>query len=484
MLDSINFAASSDWLPINRIDGHISFDNQRISIHRVSGILGESPVTINGQWSFQNNATAQNLSMNSVWSASDLQALFPSVTNSFSDFSGRMGATLTLSGSNLRPDFQSEFDFTRISLESKGRLKKPFGVSARIGLQGSIHKEKAIRITKGELAMPPYKLEARGDLTWSDPPHFRGILQTESGSGALFPKGVKIGDTQLDLSSLSIRWVLDGRDWDWSSWDMKGRIEATNRKAQSHSSKPDEETQSLVLQWRQKDKAGKGEMTLKDIPMESLLGPQSDGRSPLTGTTSLVTLLQMNLGSPELMLRSLTGKGRVTLRNGLMQTGPILSKIMGILNVPSVLMGKVNLLEEGLPYDQLDGSFSIENGLLATQDLALKSPVLKFTAAGSYDLPTENLNAMVAVSPFGAYSNLLKDIPLFGSLMKGERKGLMTALFEVNGPRTEANITYLPLESFTGGLKGLAQFAVDVLTNVVTLPIPKKDNAPVDRTKP
>ena len=113
----------------------------------------------------------------------------------------------------------------------------------------------------------------------------------------------------------------------------------------------------------------------------------------------------------------------------------------------------------------MDGSFSIENGLLATQDLALKSPVLKLTAAGSYDLPTENLNAMVAVSPFGAYSNLLKDIPLFGSLMKGERKGLMTALFQVNGPRTEANITYLPLESFTGGIKGLAQFAARCRTH-------------------
>ncbi|MDH3505369.1 MAG: hypothetical protein OEM58_12690, partial [Nitrospirota bacterium] len=70
----------------------------------------------------------------------------------------------------------------------------------------------------------------------------------------------------------------------------------------------------------------------------------------------------------------------------------------------------------------------------------------------------------------------LKDIPLFGSLMKGERKGLMTALFEVKGPRTKPDITYLPLESFTGGLKGLAQFAVDVLKNVVTLPIPDKEN--------
>ncbi len=113
--------------------------------------------------------------------------------------------------------------------------------------------------------------------------------------------------------------------------------------------------------------------------------------------------------------------------------------------------------------------------------MALKSPVIKLAAAGTYDLPTERLNGMVAVSPFGAYSGLLKDIPLFGSLMKGDRKGLMTALLEVKGPRTKPDITYLPMESITGGLKGFAQFAVDVLKNVVTLPIPDTESQNANR---
>ncbi|MDH5428768.1 MAG: AsmA-like C-terminal region-containing protein, partial [Nitrospirota bacterium] len=163
------------------------------------------------------------------------------------------------------------------------------------------------------------------------------------------------------------------------------------------------------------------------------------------------------------------------IQKGLIQTGPVLSKILGILNVPSLLMGKVNLLEEGLPFDELTGTFSIDNGLLTTKDFALKSPVIKLTAAGTYDLPTENLESMIAVSPFGAYSNLLKDIPLFGSLMQGERKGFLTALFEVKGPRTKPEVTYLPLESFTGGMKGLAQVPIDMLKNIITLPLPEKE---------
>ncbi len=109
-----------------------------------------------------------------------------------------------------------------------------------------------------------------------------------------------------------------------------------------------------MFQWWQKNQTGKGELTLPAIPIENLLVPRAATPSPLTGTASLVTSLQMSLGNQELIQRSLTGKGQAQLRQGLIQTGPVLSKILGILNVPSLLMDKVNLLEEGLPYDQIE----------------------------------------------------------------------------------------------------------------------------------
>jgi hypothetical protein len=367
-------------------------------------------------------------------------------------------------------------DLTNIDLATKGLFQKPSGVPAVVKAKGTIQENKAIRMTKGTLSIPPYSLEAQGQLSWSDRPYVRGFLQTESGTGAMFPQGVIIGDGRLGLSSLGITWGLEGKNWDWTTWFMKGKVEGSNRNSQSTTATTNKDVQSVFFQWAQKNQKAKGALTLEGIPIESILAPQATSPPPLTGKTSLTTSIQMSLGSPELLQRSLTGKGSVQLQKGQIQTGPVLSKILDILNIPSLLMGKVNLLEEGIPFDQLEGTFSIENGLLSTQDLALKSPVLKLTAAGSYDIPTESLDSIFAVSPFGAYSNLLKDIPLFGLLMKGERKGLMTALFEVKGSRAKPEVTYLPLESFAGGLKGLAQFPLDVLKNLVTLPIPDKES--------
>ena len=141
---------------------------------------------------------------------------------------------------------------------------------------------------------------------------------------------------------------------------------------------------------------------------------------------------------------------------------------------PVGLLGKINILESGFPVDQLTGTFSVEDGILSTKDLALKSPVFALPATGTYDIPTDQFDAIAAVSPFGAYSSFLKSIPLFGTLIEGERQGLTTALFEVKGPRTDPRVTYLPLQSLTGGIMGIAKFPLDVLKNVLTLPLPDK----------
>ncbi len=474
-LDNVHFSPVSKGLPLRQLNAQLSFDDQGIRIQQFNGQLGDSPIDIKGQWSFRQDSQSSNITIAGTLFSTDLHALFPATREIFSTLDGAIETTLSFSGSTLRPEYQAAFDFTKTALTAKELFHKPLGIPATIALKGSINEDTAVRLTKGILSIPPYTLDVQGQLDWSSPPYIRGYFQSESGTGAMFPQGVMIGDGRLRLSSLGISWGLEGKDWDWTTWTMKGKVEGSNRTSESTTSNTNEDVQLASIQWAQKNQQGIGEIILKKVPIESLLAHQSGSQPPVTGTTSLKTSLHMNLESPDQMKRSLTGKGNVQLQQGLIQTGPVLSKILGILNVPSLLMGKVNLMEEGLPFDELTGSFSIDHGLLTTKDLALKSPVIKLTAAGSYDFPTENLESKIAVSPFGAYSNLLKDIPLFGSLMKGERKGILTALFEVKGPRTDPEVTYLPMESVTGGLKGLAQFPIDVLKNIIPLPTPKKE---------
>jgi hypothetical protein len=158
-------------------------------------------------------------------------------------------------------------------------------------------------------------------------------------------------------------------------------------------------------------------------------------------------------------------------------------KILSILNLPAVLQGKVDLEKEGLQYNRMTATLTVQNGLIQTQNFILDSPVVKITAAGQYDVPTDQLDMVWAVSPFGSYSQFLKSIPLFGRLVAGDRKGVATAMFQVKGPIEDPQVTYMPMKSFTSGVSGLAQLAFDLLRNTVMLPVdiltPREEQEPL-----
>jgi hypothetical protein len=169
----------------------------------------------------------------------------------------------------------------------------------------------------------------------------------------------------------------------------------------------------------------------------------------------------------------LNGKVDVLLENGRIFKSQerAVWKIISILNLPAVLQGKVDLEKDGLPYSKITATVLLRNGLFETENLIIDSPIVKITAAGNYDLPTDQIDMVWAVSPFGSYSQFLKTIPLFGRLFAGDRKGLATALFSVKGSIEDPEVTYLPVKSFATGLTGVAQLAFDILKNTVMLPI-------------
>jgi hypothetical protein len=104
------------------------------------------------------------------------------------------------------------------------------------------------------------------------------------------------------------------------------------------------------------------------------------------------------------------------------------------------------------------------------RELLLDSPVLKVSGTGRYDLLADEFDMVLATSPLGSYSAMLKRIPLFGHLLAGDRQGFDTAVFELKGSANRPNLRYLPRESLMTGVTGTAQLAFDILVNAITLP--------------
>ena len=209
------------------------------------------------------------------------------------------------------------------------------------------------------------------------------------------------------------------------------------------------------------------------VPVEDalkLFGPKAGvatGEARVTGT------IRGHGRNPHGLYPTLNGKVDFLVENGrlLKSQERAIWKIISILNLPAVLQGKVDLEKEGLPYSKITATILVRNGLFETENVIIDSPIVKVTAAGSYDSTTDQVDMVWAVSPFGSYSQFLKTIPLFGRLFAGDRKGIATALFSVKGSIEDPDVTYLPMKSFATGVTGLAQLAFDILKNTLMLPI-------------
>jgi hypothetical protein len=208
----------------------------------------------------------------------------------------------------------------------------------------------------------------------------------------------------------------------------------------------------------------------KDLPFEQILSLFGEERRLITGSMSVRGMLQGHGRDDRGIIPTLNGSVKISLGEGYIRKGTIFPRILALLNLPQVLRGKVDLEETGFPFTTVSSKLTVEDGVFSTKDLLIQSPIMKVSAAGMYDWKQDRLEGISAVSPFGAYSDILKDIPLFGRIFSGDRKGLATAMFSIDGPLGDPEVKYLPMESVKTGLTGLAELAFDILKNTLTLP--------------
>ncbi|GJL54855.1 MAG: hypothetical protein NPIRA02_19870 [Nitrospirales bacterium] len=462
---NLGFEHTASPLPLQEFSGHLNFDQEHVTIHTLNGKVGKSDMTLQGSTSFGQEYTLKDVTLQSQVELSDLQLIFPQLSQDNHLSGGPLDITLNISGSTTQPTFQTEIDLTPITISYPHVIHKPSGISTWLKLDSELTPNHKLHIRQSALEIPPFHLKMKGDVSFDDQHIFNVTIATGSKDESFFPEHVVVGDERFKIQHLGANVRLHGSGKDWLAWQTNGIIHINT--SQSIAAQTSNDThQTARVQWTQEHRTATVHVRAHDIPLESIIPDNSKVDGNLSTTVSFTT----QLGNAQQLQQDLTGEGDVHIHDGHIIQSPTISRILGLLNLPNVLMGKVNLAQEGIPFHNLTGTFTINNGLMASNDLLLNSPVIKMTAAGTYDLPQDQLDFIVAVSPFGEYSNLLKNIPLFGRILKGERQGLATALFEVKESRSSPKVRYLPLESFAGGLQGLAQFAVDVLKNTVTLP--------------
>jgi hypothetical protein len=137
--------------------------------------------------------------------------------------------------------------------------------------------------------------------------------------------------------------------------------------------------------------------------------------------------------------------------------------LIGILDFLSLqkIFRKIpkDLSKEGFYFDFLECNLDIAKGIVKTEDLFMKSPVINMAGRGKVDLPENEVDFDLAVQPLGTIDSLLKYIPVVGHILKGEEEAILVYYFKVSGTLDEQTTDYIPLKnlgsSFLGFFKRL-----------------------------
>jgi len=464
-VQNLGLQPTSSPLLLQSFSGHVNFDQEQVIIHDMKGKVGKSHTTLKGRASYGPGNTGNNMTLRSQVERSDLQILFPEFQQISQLSGGPLGVVMNISGSTSQAEINTEIDLTSMSVSYPHVFHKPAGISTWLKFDGTVIPNHTLNIRRSSIEIPPFHLDVKGEVSLDEQQVMNMTFTTGADEESILPEGVIVGDKQLGIQRLEANVSLQGSGHTWPAWKTNGIIDIN--KSSSIATQTSNDTQQTArVQWTQENHTATLGVRAQDIPLESII-PENP---KVSGNLSTNMSLEAKLDDAQVLKSSVTGKGEFQIQNGHIVQSPVITSILGLLNIPNLLMGKINISQQGIPFNSLTGTFAFDHGLMTSNDLLLNSPVIKMTAAGKYEMPTDELDFIFAVSPFGEYSNLLKSIPLFGRLLKGERQGLATALFEAKGPRQNPKVRYLPLESFTGGLQGVAQFAIDVLKNTVTLP--------------
>jgi uncharacterized protein YhdP len=159
------------------------------------------------------------------------------------------------------------------------------------------------------------------------------------------------------------------------------------------------------------------------------------------------------------------GNVRLRLEHGSLRKFNVLSKMFSILNFSQLLKFQLpDMVANGMPYNEIKGSFAISDGSIITKDLFIASDAINVSVVGTADMVRENLNFTIGVQPLQTVDKVVNHIPVVGWLLTGKDKDFLTAYFEAKGKWSDPQVTAIPVQS-------LAKGVLNVFRRVFELPV-------------
>ncbi|RQW85159.1 MAG: AsmA family protein [Geobacter sp.] len=209
-------------------------------------------------------------------------------------------------------------------------------------------------------------------------------------------------------------------------------------------------------------------LQLKNIAAAQLLQVFGTNRE-LTGTMSIEGDLIAKGDTLDEVKASSLGNLRLHCEKGTLRKFSLLSKLFSLLNVSQLFTFKLpDMVSDGMPYDEINASFSLRDGLVTTNDLFIDSNAMNITIVGEFDLVKERMKATVGVKPLQTIDKVVSHLPFVGWVLTGKNKSLITTYFQATGSLDNPEVKSIAAQSMAKGVFNIFKRLFSLPAKLVT----------------
>ncbi|HOM28132.1 MAG TPA: AsmA-like C-terminal domain-containing protein [Deltaproteobacteria bacterium] len=167
------------------------------------------------------------------------------------------------------------------------------------------------------------------------------------------------------------------------------------------------------------------------------------GSSSASGTLDLEARLEGDAGGVE-------GTVEVNATRGEIRKYELVSKVFQLLNAYRIAMGRdVELLSRRFSYERIHATFAIARGKMTFDDFSLESDSLQVFSAGTYDLDTRAIDAVVGVQPLESLDRTIGMIPVVGWVFTGDSGRFIVVSMRVSGTMDDPKVALAPVDTLS-----------------------------------
>jgi uncharacterized protein YhdP len=200
---------------------------------------------------------------------------------------------------------------------------------------------------------------------------------------------------------------------------------------------------------------------LEDARCERVLAVDEEGKKDPVATGPLRARGDITVRGGADVLATLGGQVRLEAVNGVIHHSVPLENALRLINL-SFLFDR-GPQGKGLPYNELSGTFDLENGIAKAEDASLRGPVLRAATVGQIDLPQRAVDVQLAVHPLQLTDTILtavSDAPIIkqvgiGTLLFGKDRAVMVVTYRVHGPIAHPEVTRVSPKAVDRGILGI-----------------------------